>query len=84
MTANRIDKAAASVIAISAQQYSAVELLHRAMTQDEIAEVLEITPRTVAHHLREARRHTGARNGVALALMFERGQIVVKRTREAA
>lgn len=63
------------MITLAPQQYACVSLVARGLEDNEIAEVLGLSTGTVKVHLQAARKHTGARNRVILALMFERGEI---------
>lgn len=64
---------------LSPRQTQVADLLDSGMTQQQVAEQLAITPRTVWHHTAELRRKTGTRT-TAAALSRVRAR---RRTRSA-
>jgi len=61
------------MIALSPQQKRVAELVAKAWTNREIAQILDVSVETVKVHVKAARRRTGARNRVDLALVILRG-----------
>jgi DNA-binding CsgD family transcriptional regulator len=68
--------------ALSARELEVVKLIAGGATNEEIAERLVISPRTVHSHVNRARRKTGARNRTDLAVIAVQAGLLPNREGE--
>jgi DNA-binding CsgD family transcriptional regulator len=68
--------ASGRVAVLTGREAAVVRQVAEGLSNDEIAEILRISPRTIQAHVANARRKTGARNRAHLAVIAIREGLV--------